>query len=90
MRLTDSFMRQPLKLLVKNEELTLEGIRQYYLDIEKEEYKLGALCDIYESISKSQGMIFCNTRSEVKKLKTQMTEQGHIVSAMVNLIPSYY
>ena len=41
-------MRNPMHILVKQEEVTLEGIRQFYIDVEKEEHKFDTLCDIYE------------------------------------------
>ena len=35
--LTTHFMKEPAKILVKNEELTLEGIKQYYVYLKKED-----------------------------------------------------
>lgn len=35
---TTKFMREPVRILVKKEELTLEGIRQFYINVEKEVY----------------------------------------------------
>ena len=37
---TKRFMRDPIQILVKKEELTLEGIRQFYVNVEKEEWKV--------------------------------------------------
>jgi translation initiation factor 4A len=50
LRLTKKFMRDPAKILVKNEELTLEGIKQYYIAIDKEEWKLDVLLDLYGNL----------------------------------------
>lgn len=50
LRLTKHFMRDPAKILVKNEELTLEGIKQYYIAIEKEEWKMDVLLDLYGNL----------------------------------------
>merc|ERR1712093_634003 len=47
--LTTKFMRDAVRILVKKDELTLEGIRQFYVAIEKEEWKLDTLCDLYET-----------------------------------------
>lgn len=33
---TQKFMRDPIRILVKKEELTLEGIRQFYIQVERE------------------------------------------------------
>lgn len=36
LEVTTKFMRDPIRILVKKEELTLEGIRQFYINVEKE------------------------------------------------------
>jgi superfamily II DNA/RNA helicase len=40
---------KPMRILVKRDELTLEGIKHFYVNVEKEEWKLDTLCDPYES-----------------------------------------
>ena len=60
---TKRFMNQPLKILVKNDELTLEGIKQFYVNVERMEYKFDTLCDLYDMISVSQSIIYCNSKS---------------------------
>ena len=44
--LTSKFMRDPVRILVKNDELTLEGIRQFYIAIDREEWKVKHLFQI--------------------------------------------
>ena len=44
----DKFMRNPVRILLKQKEVPLEGIQQFYIDVEKEEHKFATLCDIYE------------------------------------------
>lgn len=36
LEVTKRFMRDPIRILVKKEELTLEGIKQFYVQVEKE------------------------------------------------------
>lgn len=57
-----------VRILVKRDELTLEGIKQFYVNIEKEEWKLDTLCDLYETLAITQSIIFANTRRKVSKL----------------------
>lgn len=59
------FMREPVSILVKKEELTLEGIKQFYVNVKQENWKLGTLCDLYDTLSITQSVIFCNTRRKV-------------------------
>ncbi|CAO1304390.1 unnamed protein product [Diamesa serratosioi] len=76
------FMRNPIKILVKKEELTLEGIRQFYVNVKQEQWKLGTLCDLYDTLSITQAVIFCNTRRKVDQLTEDMTQKNFTVSAM--------
>jgi translation initiation factor 4A len=76
------FMRNPVNILVKKEELTLEGIKQFYVFVKQENWKLGTLCDLYETLSITQSVIFCNTRRKVDALTQDMTEKNFTVSAM--------
>lgn len=36
LEVTKKFMRDPIRILVKKEELTLEGIKQFYINVERE------------------------------------------------------
>jgi translation initiation factor 4A len=80
--LTTKFMRNAVRILVKKDELTLEGIRQFYVAIEKEEWKLDTLCDLYETLTITQAIIYCNTRRKVDFLADQMTKRDFTVSVM--------
>ncbi|KAJ2070984.1 RNA helicase, partial [Coemansia sp. S142-1] len=63
--LTQKFMTEPLRILVKRDELTLEGISQFFVNVEKEDWKFETLCDLYDSLTITQAVIFCNTRAKV-------------------------
>jgi len=79
---TSKFMNDPVKILVKKEELTLEGIRQFYVTVEREEWKLDTLCDLYETLTITQAVIFSNTRRKVDWLTEKMRSRDFTVSAM--------
>lgn len=80
LKLTSDFMRDPIKILVKKDELTLEGISQYYIPIEKEDWKFSTLCDLYENLDIAQAIIYANTRNKVETLSNQLTEKDFVVS----------
>jgi translation initiation factor 4A len=80
--ITQKFMRDPLRILVKKDELTLEGIRQFYIAIEKEDWKMETLCDLYETLTITQAIIYCNTRRKVEWLSDKMSERDFTVSKM--------
>lgn len=71
--LTEKFLRDPVKILVKTEALTLEGIQQYYVALESDEQKYETLKDIYGIISMSQCIIYCNSVKRVQDLYEAMT-----------------
>jgi translation initiation factor 4A len=80
--LTTKFMRDAVRILVKKDELTLEGIRQFYVAIEKEEWKLDTLCDLYETLTITQAIIYCNTRRKVDFLADQLSKRDFTISTM--------
>merc|ERR1712045_753667 len=82
MEVTTKFMREPKRILVNKDELTLEGIRQFYVYVEKEDWKMDTLCDIYETLTITQSVIFCNTRRKVDFLTEKMHARDFTVSAM--------
>jgi len=82
LEVTTRFMRDPIRILVKKEELTLEGIRQFYISVEREEWKLDTLCDLYETLTITQAVIFANTRRKVDWLTEKMHQRDFTVSAM--------
>jgi len=82
LEVTKKFMREPVRILVKRDELTLEGIKQFYIAVEKEEWKLDTLCDLYETVTITQAVIFCNTRRKVDWLTEKMHSREFTVSAM--------
>jgi translation initiation factor 4A len=54
LEVTQKFMRDPIRILVKKDELTLEGIKQFYIAIEREEWKFEVLCDLYATLTITQ------------------------------------
>jgi translation initiation factor 4A len=81
LEITRKFMNKPVRILVKRDELTLEGIKQFYVNVEKEDWKLDTLCDLYETLAITQSIIFANTRRKVDWLTEKMRERDHTVSA---------
>ena len=66
--ITEKFMRDPIKILVKTESITLEGIQQYYVAIENDAQKYETLKDLFQSISVNQCIIYCNSINRVTDL----------------------
>ena len=81
LEITKRFMNDPKKILVKRDELTLEGIKQFYISVEREEWKFDTLCDLYETLNITQAVIFCNTRRKVDFLTDKMKAKDFVVSS---------
>ena len=45
--------------------MTLEGIKQFFVSVEREEWKFDTLCDLYDTLTITQAVIFCNTKRKV-------------------------
>jgi len=80
--MSKKFMRDPVRILVKKDELTLEGIQQFYVAIDKEDWKLDTLCDLYETMTITQSIIYCNTRRKVDFLEHEMSKRDFTVSVI--------
>lgn len=78
--LSEKFMRSPLRILVKKDAVTLEGIAQFYINVEKNAYKFETLCDLYDSITVSQCIIYCNRKRIATELGEQLVERNFAVS----------
>jgi len=81
LEITQKFMNNPIRILVKRDELTLEGIKQFYVMVEKEDWKFPTLCDLYETLNITQAVIFCNTRRKVDWLTDKMRSKDFTVSS---------
>mmetsp|Transcript_83126 Transcript_83126/g.201479 ORF Transcript_83126/g.201479 Transcript_83126/m.201479 type:complete len:581 (-) Transcript_83126:57-1799(-) len=66
------FMRDPAVVLVKAEQLTLDGIRQFYVGLDNPSWKLDVLLELFEALSVCQSIIFANTRREVDFLAEEL------------------
>jgi ATP-dependent RNA helicase len=85
--ITKKFMNNPVRILVKRDEITLEGIKQFFVAVEKEEWKFDTLCDLYDTLTITQAVIFCNTRRKVDWLTDRMRKNNFTVSSMHGEMP---
>jgi translation initiation factor 4A len=81
-KLTDRIMKNPIKILLKNTDVTVDLISQFYLDVEVEENKFEVFIDLYNLISTTQAIIFCNTIRKVEWLAEQLTSQNFSITTI--------
>lgn len=80
--LSKKMMHDPIKILLKKNEIAVDLISQFYLDVELEEYKFDVLLDLYNLISTSQAIIFCNTIRKVNWLTEKLKENNFSITSI--------
>jgi translation initiation factor 4A len=78
----NDILQNPVKILIPPEEVTLEGIKQYYVDVENDEWKYDALADIYGNLTINQAIIYCNKRQKAEWLADKMTANGFTLNCI--------
>lgn len=81
MSLAKKFMRSPVEILVNTEELTLDGISQFYVQL-REQDKFGCLMDLYKTMTVTQCLIYCNSRGRVEEVAHELTKNNFTVGAI--------
>ena len=72
--ITDKIMRNPVRITVLAEKLTLDGIRQFYVALDDDRQKYDTLKDLYNGITFSQCIIYCNSKERVQDLYEAMVQ----------------
>ena len=80
--LTSKFLRNPMKILIKKEMLTLQGIAQYFVALDNDEHKYVTLKDLFGSLAISQAIIYCNSIRRVDDLFDAMKHDAFPVERM--------
>ena len=72
----ETFLRDPVRILLTPDKVTLDGIAQYYVPLEREEWKFDVLLDIYQRITINQAIIYVNKRQKAEWLSKKMQDAG--------------
>jgi translation initiation factor 4A len=72
--ITERLMRDPVRICVKAEQLTLEGISQFYVAVDDDRQKYATLKHIFSYLTVSQCIIYCNSVKRVADLYEAMRE----------------
>lgn len=85
--LTAKFTVDPVRVLVRRDELTLDGIKQFFIQCEKEEWKFDTLCDLYDTLTITQAVIFVNKKQKATWLADLLTKRGFTVACIHGDLP---
>ena len=80
--MTAKFMNNPKHIVVNRDELTLEGIRQFHVAVDKEEWKLDTYCDFVECLTINQSIVYCNARCAVDWLTEALHTRGFTATTL--------
>merc|ERR1712232_137124 len=61
---------------------SLDGVQQYYIEIEKEEWKLDTVCDLFECLTITQAIVYCNTRRKADFVHEQLQRRDFNVACL--------
>jgi superfamily II DNA/RNA helicase len=75
-------LEEPQMVLLKKEEVQVKAIKNFYLNTEKEENKFETLIDLYNLISTSHTMIFCNSINKIEFLKQELEKEGFPITTI--------
>lgn len=73
---TQNILQNPVRILIPPEQVTLDGIKQYFVELDREEWKFDVLCDIYQQLNINQALIYCNKRQRAEWLAGKMKDAG--------------
>lgn len=85
--ITSKFMNNPEKILVNRDKLTLEGIKQFFINIAEDSFKFDTLCDLFELLSVAQTMVYVNTINRAEYLKLLLLNKKFTVSIIHSKMP---
>ena len=74
--IAEHYLSNPARMLLPPDEVTLDGIKQYYVELEREDWKLPVLLDLYQQIAVNQALIYVNKRQKAEWLAKQLSAQG--------------
>ena len=80
LELTTKFMNEPERILVKNEELTLEGIQQFYVSVKNNDWKYEIITDLYDVINVNQCIIYINSKQRINEIYDKLNKDNFPVS----------
>jgi translation initiation factor 4A len=76
LEVAETYLNNPFRILLPPDEVTLDGIKQYYVELDRDDWKLPALLDLYQQIAVNQALIYVNKRQKAEWLAKQLSAQG--------------
>ncbi|KAJ5624462.1 hypothetical protein N7510_000771 [Penicillium lagena] len=81
-RYAGKFAPDANEITLKHEELTVEGIKQLYMDCNNDEEKYRNLVQLYGLLTVGSSIIFVRTRNSAVEIEKRMVAEGHTVASL--------
>lgn len=78
----DKILNNPVRILIPPTAVRLEGIQQFYIDLDREDHKFECICDLYKHLNITQAVIFCNKRQKAEILSEKLSAQGFPITCL--------
>jgi len=80
--LADRILSEPIRVTLQAAEVSLDGIKQYFVSLDEDSWKLDAFCDIFEALPIASSICFVNTKERAERLYNILSERGFPVSVI--------
>ena len=78
----NKILNDPVRILIPPTAVRLEGIQQFYINLDREDHKFECVCDLYKHLNITQAVIFCNKRQKAEMLAEKMGAQGYPITCL--------
>jgi translation initiation factor 4A len=78
----NKILNDPIRILIPPTAVRLEGIQQFYINLDREDHKFECICDLYKHLNITQAVIFCNKRQKAEMLAEKMSAQGYPITCL--------
>ena len=65
-------MKDPIRILLEKKEVTVKGIKQFFIALKEESQKFGTLIQLYKNIEITQCIVFINTKDRAIELSNRL------------------
>jgi translation initiation factor 4A len=80
--MANKILNNPVRILIPPTAVRLEGIQQFYINIDRDDHKFECICDLYKHLNITQAVIFCNKRQKAEMLAEKMSAQGYPITCL--------
>jgi len=80
--LTKNLLKNPVNIVMKTEQLVLDGIKQFFVSIYNDKQKYEVLTDLFDRLVLSQTIIYCNSVGRVNELFEAMKADNYPVCSI--------